>query len=130
MKWRNFSSRNLKKKNMWLKNFLKIKNSQEFKMYFNYELPTEIMKKINDFKSHHFMQKTKCATRKSSEMSLDLLTPNIQNLIGGSADLTGSNNTKTKEQKPIIKNDFSGKYIYYGVREHAMAGIYEWISFT
>ena len=121
--WRNFSSKNFKSKNIWIRNFKKIKNSEKFKMYFNNKLPSELTKKINAFKSLNFIEKTRCATRKSSEMSLELLTPYLQNLIGGSADLTGSNNTKTKEQKHITKDDFSGRYIYYGVREHAMASI-------
>ena len=63
------------------------------------------------------------ATRKSSEKILSVLTQKIPNLIGGSADLTGSNNTKTKNHKIIKSNDFKGNYIHYGVREHAMCGI-------
>ena len=63
------------------------------------------------------------ATRNSSEKILSVLTPKIPNLIGGSADLTGSNNTKTKNHKIIKSNDFKGNYIHYGVREHAMCGI-------
>ena len=62
------------------------------------------------------------ATRKSSEMFLKIIT-NLPNLIGGSADLAGSNNTKTKDHKIIKPGDFSGNYIHYGVREHAMCGI-------
>jgi transketolase len=56
-------------------------------------------------------------------MSLEFLTSEIKNLIGGSADLTGSNNTKAKKMMPIAKNNFDGSYIYYGVREHGMAAI-------
>ena len=63
------------------------------------------------------------ATRKSSEDILTLLTAEIPELIGGSADLAGSNNTKTKSQKIIKPGDFSGSYIHYGVREHAMCAI-------
>ena len=62
------------------------------------------------------------ATRKSSENILKELTKNLPNLIGGSADLTGSNNTKTKV-KIISPGKFKGNYIHYGVREHAMASI-------
>tara|TARA_B100000963_G_scaffold360807_1_gene393229 strand:+ start:44 stop:1987 length:1944 start_codon:yes stop_codon:yes gene_type:complete len=62
------------------------------------------------------------ATRKSSEMFLDIVAK-LPNLIGGSADLAGSNNTKTKNHKTIKRGDFSGNYIHYGVREHAMCGI-------
>ena len=63
------------------------------------------------------------ATRNSSEKILSALTQKIPTLIGGSADLTGSNNTKTKNHKIIKSNDFKGNYIHYGVREHAMCGI-------
>ncbi len=63
------------------------------------------------------------ATRKSSENILKELTKNLPLLIGGSADLTGSNNTKTEYQKIIAPGKFNGNYIHYGVREHAMASI-------
>ncbi|BBB08297.1 transketolase [Sphingopyxis sp. EG6] len=63
----------------------------------------------------------KVATRKASENTLSALTADIAALIGGSADLTGSNNTKTSSTKPLTKNDYSGRYIYYGIREFGMA---------
>jgi transketolase len=65
--------------------------------------------------------KPKAATRKSSEMALGPLTEAFPELIGGSADLTGSNNTKTSFTKPLDKNDYSGRYVYYGIREFGMA---------
>ena len=67
------------------------------------------------------------ATRKSSEMFLNIVAK-LPNLIGGSADLAGSNNTKTKDHKIIKPGDFSGNYIHYGVREHAMCGIMNGIA--
>ena len=63
------------------------------------------------------------ATRKSSGKIISKLSEKYPQLIGGSADLTGSNSTKSVHMKPINKDDFSGSYIYYGVREHAMAAI-------
>jgi len=63
----------------------------------------------------------KVATRKASEMALGPLTETIPAMIGGSADLTGSNNTKTKATAPFTKNDYSGRYVYYGIREFGMA---------
>ena len=62
------------------------------------------------------------ATRKSSEMFLEIAAK-LPNLIGGSADLAGSNNTKTLSHKIIQPGNFKGNYIHYGVREHAMCGI-------
>ncbi|MGF1560866.1 MAG: transketolase, partial [Geminicoccaceae bacterium] len=61
------------------------------------------------------------ATRKSSQEALEVLSAQMPTLLGGSADLTGSNNTKTKATAPITAEDFTGRYIHYGVREHAMA---------
>jgi transketolase len=63
----------------------------------------------------------KVASRKASEMALGPLTEQLPQLIGGSADLTGSNNTKTSATKPFTRNDYSGRYIYYGIREFGMS---------
>ena len=68
------------------------------------------------------------ATRKSSEQILTILTKKMSNLIGGSADLAGSNNTKTENHKIIKPGNFKGNYIHYGVREHAMCGIMNGIA--
>jgi transketolase len=61
------------------------------------------------------------ATRQASGTVLDTLTRVVPELVGGSADLTPSNNTKAKDQKDVRRGDFSGRYIRYGVREHGMA---------
>lgn len=61
------------------------------------------------------------ATRKASENALSALTADIDAMLGGSADLTGSNNTKTSSTKPLTKDDYSGRYVYYGIREFGMA---------
>ncbi|MEZ5744074.1 MAG: transketolase [Sphingomonadaceae bacterium] len=63
----------------------------------------------------------KVASRKASEMALNALTPHLPEMIGGSADLTGSNNTKARQQQPIQAGDYAGTYIYYGIREFGMA---------
>ena len=61
------------------------------------------------------------ASRKASEMALGPLTAKLPQLIGGSADLTGSNNTKTPSTGPFTAEDYSGRYLYYGIREFGMA---------
>ena len=63
----------------------------------------------------------KVATRKASELALEAINALVPETVGGSADLTGSNNTKTKNQKPLTKQDYSGRHIYYGIREFGMA---------
>jgi transketolase len=63
----------------------------------------------------------KVATRKASEMALEVINTAISSTIGGSADLTGSNNTKTKSQAPLDSSNYGGRYVYYGIREFGMA---------
>jgi transketolase len=61
------------------------------------------------------------ASRSASEFALETLVPALPEMIGGSADLTGSNNTRTKAMKTMSAADYSGRFIHYGVREHGMA---------
>ena len=68
------------------------------------------------------------ATRKSSELVLDVITPVVPEMIGGSADLTGSNNTKAKGAKSITPDDFSGSFVHWGIREHGMAAAMNGLS--
>ena len=76
-----------------------------------------IAKFCDDFRQAN----AKIATRQASGTVLDTLTRVVPELVGGSADLTPSNNTKAKDQKDVRRGDFSGRYIRYGVREHGMA---------
>lgn len=66
-------------------------------------------------------QPPEIATRKASEIALGALAPHVPALIGGSADLTGSNLTRAKGQRVVVPGDFGGSYVHYGIREHAMA---------
>ncbi len=68
------------------------------------------------------------ASREASQAALEILTQSAPNIIGGSADLTGSNMTKTEATLAIAAGDFAGRYIHYGVREHAMAAIMNGIA--
>ncbi len=78
---------------------------------------------IAEIKKDFADKKPKLATRQTSGECLEKLVPALSQLIGGSADLTGSNNTKVKASKVITKADYNGNYINYGVREHGMAAI-------
>ena len=80
-------------------------------------LDAAIAKLCNDFRQAN----AKTATRQASGTVLDSLTKLVPELVGGSADLTPSNNTKAKDQKDVRRGDFSGHYLRYGVREHGMA---------
>ncbi len=83
---------------------------------------------LNDHKAECSKEEPEWATRKASGEALAILTEAIPEMIGGSADLTGSVNTKTPSTEPITSNDFSGRYIHYGVREHAMGAVMNGIA--
>jgi transketolase len=85
------------------------------------ELPTGWQNAIDQVRVKFAAEAPKLATRQCSGMVLDALAPMMPELVGGSADLTGSVNTRAKSQKTITAADFSGNYIHYGVREHGMA---------
>jgi transketolase len=80
-----------------------------------------LRKAVADGKAAFAADSTKRATRVWSELSLETLLPAVPGMVGGSADLTGSNNTKTKTQAVIGRGKFDGSYIHYGIREHGMA---------
>ena len=90
-------------------------------------IPDSISEEIEELKKRYIKNLEPMATRKSSEKFLEIASQ-LSNLIGGSADLAGSNNTKTKNHKIILPGKFNGNYIHYGVREHAMCGIMNGIS--
>ncbi len=85
------------------------------------ELPVGFDSMIADYKKKVAGEKPKVATRKASEMALEAINGFLEETVGGSADLTGSNNTKSSQTKPISPGDYSGRYVYYGIREHGMA---------
>jgi transketolase len=123
--WRKIGKRgNLQEKkwkSIYNKKGKKIKD--EFTRLINGKLPKNLDKIIEKEKRKFFDSKPTLASRKSSASVLEAITNNLPELIGGSADLSDSNNTKTKHSKIIKPSNFKGNYIHYGVREHAMAGI-------
>ena len=98
------------------------------KIKFNQTLKNNFATALKKEKENAIKEPKSLATRKCSEMTLNALTKQKNNLIGGSADLAGSNNTKTKNHKIIKPGDFTGDYIHYGVREHAMSGVMNGIA--
>jgi len=120
--WREAGTNGRDEDNKWKINYDKKKKkiekyfSNDFKLIFEKE-KKEVLKNLQPL-----------ATRKASEKILTSLTKIDSALIGGSADLAGSNNTKTNNQQIIKPNNFEGNYIHYGVREHAMSGVMNGIS--
>jgi len=114
--WLKFGQRSQENYDNWQKEFAKI----DKKKLNNKEVPQNI---IDDLKTKLTQEQPTQATRKASNQILESLCDKMPELLGGSADLTGSVLTKTSSAKAISKDNFSGSYIHYGVREHAMGAI-------
>ena len=80
-----------------------------------------LTKAVREIKEKLAASPKEIATRTACEFALESLIPALPEMVGGSADLTGSNNTRTKSMTAITPNDFSGRFIHYGIREHGMA---------
>ena len=104
----------------------KIKSELE-KNYINSDL-NELDELIEKQKAKYFTSKPSLATRQCSMATIGSISALLPQLIGGSADLSGSNNTKTNNSKIINSKNFNGNYIHYGVREHGMAAVMNGIA--
>ncbi len=117
--WKEFGSRGSAIRAEWDQHLSTNAQGAEFKRRMAGELPAD-----NGIATHLaslIEAPQKVATRKSSEMALAALTAALPEMVGGSADLTGSNLTKTKSTVPMTRADYSGRYINYGIREFGMA---------
>ncbi len=85
------------------------------------ELPKALTKALKILKAEAIAKPQNIATRRASEITLERISPALPELISGSADLTSSNNTRTADMGKVAPGDFSGRFVHYGIREHAMA---------
>lgn len=121
--WRTAGEKGADTSKAWKAKFeaLAAEKRDAFNRALSKELPATLSDAIRDYKKQLIAEPKKVASRKASEMALDIINAVVPETIGGSADLTGSNNTKTKGLNIITSDDFSGRYVHYGVREFAMA---------
>ena len=121
--WRSVGARGLARHDAWRKTFdaAPADNQAAFTAAMNGALPSNWEAAISEFKKSMSAEQPKLATRQASQKVLNVLNGVIGNLAGGSADLTGSNLTLADGMTAVSRDDYSGGYIYYGVREHAMA---------
>ena len=120
--WRLVGLKNSSKRQEWEERLLDNKDKEiEFLKDIDGQISEELDKEINEIKKVFSEEKPGWATRKSSQEVLETINKVLPNTIGGSADLTGSNNTKTKNINIIDSNNFAGRFIHYGIREHGMA---------
>lgn len=122
--WRKAPERNEELFAEWKKNTETNDKFEEFSRVVKNDFDDNWKAELENFKDEIIKEAPKEATRKSSQRVLEVLTKNIDLLIGGSADLTGSVLTNTTATSEVLnKNNYGGRYINYGIREHAMAGI-------
>jgi transketolase len=112
----------------WQHQYETSKLKSEFDRWHQGDMTSLVQTALVDLRKQMIQSSTPEATRKSSERCLTALVEHIPNLIGGSADLTPSNNTRTKTMTAISPDNFGGAYIHYGIREHAMAAVMNGIS--
>ncbi len=117
--WRKIGEKGAGKRAEWEARLKAHSLSEEFERRMSGALPDNGA--MQDYLEGLAQDPPKVATRKASEMALGAITAAMPEMLGGSADLTGSNNTKTDSTKPLTKDDYSGRYIYYGIREFGMA---------
>ncbi len=121
--WRKAGGRSLADRLDWEERLNASGRAEEFGLSLRKGFPDKLSTGIRDLKAQINTEKPKLATRKSSQNALEVINALCGHSVGGSADLTGSNNTLTDGMGIVSAKDFSGRYIYYGVREHAMAAI-------
>ena len=121
--WRKVGARGKSQRRKWVKRHAAMPEPDriEFDRRIKGDIPAAVGEAITAFKSKIAADKPSWATRKSSQEVLEVINPVLPDTVGGSADLTGSNNTKTASLKPVTRGETGGRYVYYGIREHAMA---------
>jgi transketolase len=121
--WRKIGGKGKSQRRKWIKRHAEMPEADraEFDRGQKGDIPPGVDEAVRAFKQKMAAEKPSWATRKSSQEVLEVINPLLPETIGGSADLTGSNNTKTATLKPQTAADPSGRYVYYGIREHAMA---------
>ena len=128
--WRNIGIKGINENKKWNQTLkkLNIKKKKLFDNYLNKKIDKSCFLELKKIKIKLSLSNEKIATRKASNIAINLFEKKIPFLMGGSADLTESNLTKGDNQKTFSSSNYKGTYIYYGIREHAMAGAMSGIS--
>jgi transketolase len=119
--WRAIGKTGAKNYDAWTARKTASKRAAEFDDTVNDVIPASLSPALLKLKEQLSAEKPKAGTRKMSEKALEVINGELQNTVGGSADLTPSNNTKTKGLIEISPGNYNGRYIHYGIREHGMA---------
>ena len=119
--WEAAGRRSAGTRRSWLKRLAKHPSRAEFERAIAGRLPDGWQEGLGALRARHAAERPKIATRVASQRALEALVPAVPEMIGGSADLTGSNNTNVKGIPAIAPGAYAGRFVHYGVREHGMA---------
>ena len=119
--WRHAGQRGASIRQAWEKRLETTKKGVEFENFLNGEVTLDVSGPLAALRKNFALDKPKIATRKSSELTLAVINEATEATIGGSADLTHSNFTITKDMGSVRPDNFTGRYVHYGVREFGMA---------
>jgi transketolase len=121
--WRKAGTKSAPDRQAWEKRLAALDpiRRAEFDRRIKGDLPAGFAAAISDYKKKLAAEAPKVATRKASEMVLEVINALVPETVGGSADLSPSNNTRTKDMKAVASGDYSGRFVHWGVREHGMA---------
>jgi transketolase len=119
--WRKAAARGAARNRQWQARLARSPQATKFRAAIAGEIPAAVFEGLAAFRAEHAAKGTKVATRKASEMALSVINAKAELTVGGSADLTHSNLTLTAGMGVVGPGSYAGRYIHYGVREHAMA---------
>ena len=119
--WEAAGRRSTGTRRSWLKRLAKHPQKAEFERAMAGRLPENWHTALAALRASQVDERPKIATRTASQRALEALVPSVPEMVGGSADLTGSNNTNVKGFPAISRDNFAGRFVHWGIREHGMA---------
>ena len=121
--WREIATRGLDMRTHWQSRLDSSVKKSRFERAMSGELPKALATRMRRYKKQLKAELPKIASRQASQMALEVINAAVPTMVGGSADLTGSNLTKTSQMRSITPGNYRGNYVHYGIREHAMGAV-------
>ncbi len=121
--WQEIATRGLDMRTLWQSRLDSSVKKSRFERAMSGELPKALATRMRRYKKQLKAELPKVASRQASQMALEVINAAVPTMVGGSADLTGSNLTKTSQMRSITPGNYRGNYVHYGIREHAMGAV-------
>ena len=121
--WQKIATRGLDMRTHWQSRLDSSVKKSRFERAMSGELPKALATRMRRYKKQLKAELPKVASRQASQMALEVINAAVPTMVGGSADLTGSNLTKTSQMRSITPGNYRGNYVHYGIREHAMGAV-------